>query len=177
MIDAIEYGNALFEISEELGKAAAVRDDIEAASKLLAANESYVKLVDSPALPKSERTSLIGEAFGSLDVHLVNLLKMLAERHSAYLFPKIRDAFCARYDDMMGIERVEAISAVMLSAEQVARLTARLSSKLGKTVVIKNTVDPSVLGGIKLRYAGIQIDGTIKARLDSFSEALLGIVI
>ena len=56
-------------------------------------------------------------------------------------------------------------------------IAKKLSDMTGKKVIVKNTVDPEILGGIKLRYLGTQIDGSIKTRLDGFAEGLKNIVI
>ena len=46
-----------------------------------------------------------------------------------------------------------------------------------KTIILTNTVDPSILGGVKLRYLGVQLDGSVKTRLDKFEDALKNTVI
>ena len=86
-------------------------------------------------------------------------------------------AFCEDYDRTRGIERVEAVTAIAMSEEQLAAMKAKLEKITGKTIVIKSTVDPSILGGVKLRYMGVQLDGSVKTKLDSFSEALSNTVI
>ena len=73
--------------------------------------------------------------------------------------------------------RVDAITAVPLTAAQSDKLAAKLSRTLSKTVIVKNTVDPSILGGMKLRYSGVQLDGSVKTRLDKFEDALKSTVI
>ena len=42
----------------------------------------------------------------------------------------------------------------------------------GKKIILKNTVKPEILGGVMLRYSGIQLDGSVKARLDGFAKSL-----
>ena len=64
-----------------------------------------------------------------------------------------------------------------LSAQQEEAIKAKLSAVLNKTIVIKNIVDPSILGGMKLRYSGVQLDGSVKTRLDKFEDALKNTVI
>ena len=71
-----------------------------------------------------------------------------------------------------GIIRAEAISAIPLTEEQRKKLAEKLARITGKQIVIENKVDPSLLGGIKLRYMGIQRDGSVKARLDGFARTL-----
>jgi exodeoxyribonuclease VII large subunit len=56
-------------------------------------------------------------------------------------------------------------------------LKEKLENMTGKAIVIKNTVDKTVLGGIKLRYLGRELDGTLKARLSSIEKSLKNTII
>ncbi len=169
---AREYGRALFLLTEELGSTETVREEAAALSRILRDSAEYVSLLDTPALSKDERTALIDGAFGSLDVNLVNLVKILAKRNLAYIIPRTLDAFEDEYMESRGIVRAEAISAVALTESQLLALRSKLEKITGKQIIIKNSVDPSILGGMKLRYMGIQRDGSIKTRLDDFKRAL-----
>ena len=40
-------------------------------------------------------------------------------------------------------------------------------------MVLKNRVDPSVLGGVCLEYPGRQLDDTLRTRLENIHSALL----
>ena len=177
MTGAHEYGKALFEITEELNRSDEVLSDVELAKRLLIENPEYIKLLDTPAVAKEERVALISSSLGSLDTNLTNLIKILSERHLVYLFPKVADEYAALYDESRGIVRAEAISAVPLTEEQKTKLRMRLGNMLNKTVKLRCTTDPSILGGLKLRYSGIQLDGSIKTRLDSFEAGIRNIVI
>ncbi len=177
MTDAREYGKALFLVTEEAGTTERTVREVGIARAVLAQNPEYTKLLDTPSLPAEEKVGLIDRAFAGLDVQLVNLLKLLCEKHLSYLGIKALDAYLAFYDESRGIERVEAITAVPLTESQRAALAARLEARCGKTVIIKNTVDAGILGGVKLRYSGIQLDGSVKTRLDSFEKSLKTLVI
>lgn len=177
MSAAIEYGRALFLLSEEDGTTETMREDISALSEILIKNPKYTKLLDTPAVPKQEKLLLIDGALGVLNGNLVNLVKMLCERHSVYLFPSVASAFAAEYDEARGIERVEAVTAIAMTAEQISAIKAKLTALTGKTIVLKNTIDPGILGGVKLRYSGIQLDGSVKTRLDRFERSLKSVVL
>ena len=177
MIDAREYAKALFLLSEEEGSTDTVLEDVRLVSEVLAKNADYVKLLDTPALPKSEKLSLIDEAFGTVNGNLKKLIKILCERHSTFAFSAVCSAYSELYDESRGIVRAVAVSARPMSEGQISALSEKLSATTGKTVVVKNTVDPSILGGVKLRYEGTQLDGSVKTRLDSFEKKLKGTVI
>lgn len=177
MTAAIEYARALYELSEEDLRTDAVLDDVQAVCALFRDNPEYPKLIDTPAVPKEERIALLDEALCGIDKNLLNLIKILAEHHSAHTFPDVAKEYSTIYDDAHGIIRAELISARPLSEEQLSRLAEKLSEKCNKTVKLTATVDESTLGGAKLRYLGIQLDGTVKSRLDAAERQIKSLVI
>ena len=50
-----EYGRALFLIAEEEGRTSEIKDDLIAVYTVLKENPDYIKTLDTPAIPKSER--------------------------------------------------------------------------------------------------------------------------
>ena len=177
MTAAAEYGKALFMLTEERGTTDTALSDIKIANEIFKSNPKYVKLLDTPALPKAERLGIIDAAFASLDEDVKNLIKILSEGHSVYEFSGVEKAFSTLYDQSRGIERVEAVTAVPMTDEQTRSLKKKLENMTGKTIIVKNTVSPEILGGVKLRYSGRQLDGSVKTRLDKFEQSLKNTVI
>jgi F-type H+-transporting ATPase subunit delta len=177
MIDAKEYGRALFLITEEENLSDKVLADVKIAEGVLKKNPDYVKLLDSPAITKAERVDLADKAFSGLNVNLLNLIKILIEKREVRLFGKVADEYYSLYDESRGILRVEAVTAIPLSDSQRDAMTKKLELSLRKKVILTNTVDKTTLGGVTLRYSGVQLDGSIKTRLDKFEDALKQTVI
>lgn len=177
MIDAKEYGKALFLLTEETRTTKTVAEELLGVKKLLCENPRYIKLLDTPALAQEEKLALVDRAFASLDGNLLNFLKILCEKHAVYQLPRVADVYAALYDEARGIERVEAVTAVAMTEKQLSALTNKLAALTGKSIVIRNTIDPTILGGVVLRYAGTQLDGSLRARLESFEKSLKDLVI
>ncbi|MBQ9748446.1 MAG: ATP synthase F1 subunit delta [Clostridia bacterium] len=177
MIDAKEYARALFLLTEELGTTAAAFADAALVKAALCENPSYEKLLDTPALPTGVKTRLIDEAFAVIDPSVKNLVKLLCERHAVHDTVKVMAAYADICDEARGILRVEAITAVSMTAKQTEALGAKLKRMTGKQVIVSNTVDKTILGGVKLRYEGLQIDGSLKSRLETLEKGLREIVI
>lgn len=177
MINAQEYAKALFALSEEEKITDEVFSQLQTVGKVLSENPDYSKLLDTPAISKEEKLSLISDAFIGINEYIVNTVKILAEKHLSHLMGSVISEFSSLYDLSRGIERVEAITAVPLTEKQSAALTSKLKEQTGKTIILTNKTDPSILGGVKLRYSGIQLDGSVKTRLKSFEESLRNLVI
>ena len=177
MNGAKEYAKALFLLTEEEGATETVLDELSAIAEIMRNNPEYSRLLDTPALSKEERLSLIDEALSSFNLMLKNLIKILAESRLARIIPQLQKEYYALYCNARGILHAEAITAVPMSENQLINMKKKLEDETGKTVVLKNTQDKNILGGVMLRYGGVQLDGSVKTRLDKFEEALAKTVI
>ena len=177
MSGALNYAEALFSLSEEMGISDGVISELGAVTEILCAYPEYVKLLDTPAVSVTEKLPLIDAAFASVTEIVANVIKILTEKHSVHLFPEIAKEYSAIYNDSRGICNAEVISAVQLTDSQAEKIKEKLEAITGKTIVIKNTVDKSILGGIKLRYLGKELDGSLKARLNSIEKSLKNTII
>ena len=167
-----EYGNALFLLAKEEGSIEAVKSDLDTAVAAIEENPDYIRLLDTPALAKQERLNLIDKAFATLNYSVINLIKILCEKHLVYSIKEVASTYSALYDEHNGIERVEAVTAILLNDAQREAIKNKLAVMTGKKIILKNTVKPEILGGVMLRYSGIQLDGSVKSRLDAFERSL-----
>lgn len=177
MNGAKEYANALFLLTEEEGTTETVLEELSAIAGIMRENQEYSRLLDTPALSKEERLSLIDEALSSFDERLTNLIKILSESRLARIIPHMQKEYYSLYCNARGIIHAEAVTAIPMSESQLLNMKKRLENETGKQVVLKNTQDKSILGGVVLRYGGVQLDGSVKTRLDKFEEALSKTVI
>lgn len=172
-----EYGKALFLLAKEDGKYDEYISDLFLLTEAFKQNEKYISLLDTPAVPKDEKLSLIDDSLGTLNQNIINLVKILCEKHSVYSVFDIHKTFISLYNEEMGIEEVTAITAVPMTDEQKERLKKKLESITEKHIIVKNVIDKNILGGMKLRYSGKQIDGSLKSRLSEFEKKIKSTVI
>ncbi len=177
MIDAKEYGKALFLLTEEEGTTETAMRDLALVKEIMRQNPTYEKLLDTPALPSETKLGLVEEAFSGIDTNVKNVLKLLTEKHAAHAMTKIAETYAALYDEARGILRVQAITAVPMLARQLSAMQEKLAEQTGKQVLIENVIEPAILGGVKLRYAGVQLDGSVKTRLDTLEKRLKELVV
>jgi len=91
-------------------------------------------------------------------------------------------------EELFGFSRVVAIEnellqslssnkysgAIALTDSQKEKLAATLAAKIGQPVRLNVEIDPTVIGGISIRFADELIDATIVNRLAEASRALAG---
>lgn len=172
MIDTAGYGKALFELAAENGSDAQVREELETIRAALQAQPDYVTLLDTPAVATEEKLRLLREAFGAADPTVLNFLCLLCEKRAMYRFAACADVYDACYDEAHDLLRASAITAVPMQERQIEALKEKLSAITGKTVILTNRVDETLIGGITLRYGGVQLDDSIRSRLDKLRRSL-----
>lgn len=173
-----QFARAMFELATESGEYETVREELHLVEDVLKENPTYKTLLDTPAVVCEEKLALVEEAFASLSSENVkNLLKLLTERRECHIFSSIVRQFDALVDEALGILRVEAVTAFAMTDVQKNALSEKLTKLTHKTIVLSNTINPEVLGGVLLRYGEVQLDGTLKSRLDALSESIGSVIV
>lgn len=129
--------------------------------------------MDTPAVAGPEKHALLLQAFSGASQELRNFLCLLCDRRALWQLPACLTAYEAAYDEAHGILRATAITAVPMQPAAGARPCGAGSESLtGKTVSLTCRTDPTLLGGITLRYGGIQLDDSIRSRLERLRRSL-----
>ena len=110
--------------------------------------------------------------YGSVHAYVLNFLKLMTEKGYAKLFPECVAAYRERYNADNGIISVLAVTAVALTEDQSRRLSQKLSGATGKKILLQNRVDPDCLGGVRLDFDGMRLDGTVRNRLEQLAAML-----
>lgn len=177
MIDANDYSKALYELAQEEGRQEAILEQMRTVRALFQQEPDYVTLLDTPALSKEQRIGLLDASFQSLDPYLLNFLKILCEKHGIRQYAACADGYEAYYDKAHDILRATAITAAPMTQMQTDALKRKLEHMTKKTVVLRNVIDPDVLGGVTLRFGGLQFDGSLQSRLDELRQALKSAIV
>ncbi len=105
---------------------------------------------------------------------VANLLKLTQQYGRFGALPAIITTFNRAYDDEAGIIAATVTTAVALSADQADALRSSIAARFGmKSTQLKQIVDPSVIGGVRIQARGSVIDGTVKHRFEKMKAALL----
>lgn len=98
--------------------------------------------------------------------------KVIDNNHTD-LFPGIYDAFSQMADEVTQKRRLRVISAFPMTASQKKRLQDLMENFLKLKVIIKNDVDPGILGGFVCYTDSIKIDMSLKKDLDKLKSQIL----
>lgn len=172
------YGQGLYALAKEEGLESDILQQLQVLEECFQSQPEYLRLLALRNLPKDERIGILSEAFGErLHPYVLNFLKLLTEKGYIRHFSDCYKAYKEQHNAACGILEVQTLSAVTLTESQKQRLADKLSAITGKEIQLLCRVEPSLLGGILLRYDGKQVDGTVKGRLEVMEKQLKNTVL
>ncbi len=168
------YAKALFDLALETGTLDTVEADL---TSLIAARQESAdlrRLLDSPIFSgeaKARVLKAIAEA-GAFHPVTQNFLGVVAANRRAGVLPAMAAAFHRLSAAHRGVVAAEVTTAVALTPNQSDAIKAALAQALGKAPEITTRVDPSILGGLKVKVGSRLFDASLRSKLDSLKFAL-----
>ena len=175
---ASTYGQALYDLAKEEGLSKEILGQMTVLKDCFEAESAFVQLLCTPSITKEERCQVLDESLrAQVHPYVLNFMKILTEKGYMRHFSDCCQMFKQQYNADNGILPVTAVTKLPLSDELRRKLTEKLSSVTGKTIELECRVDPECLGGVRLDLGGMQVDGTVRHRLDEIRTILKNTVL
>ena len=150
---------------------AATRRDIEAETRrALDADRNLQVFLFSPYFSSAEKRDGIRKIVSDADERVVNFLELLAERHRMPALFRIRRSFDSMWAEENKLLPVTVTSAVELDEGLVKDIGKRIEEQTGRQVELSSSVDPDVLGGLRLQVGNMVLDATVRNRLEQLRK-------
>ncbi|MGI5879643.1 MAG: F0F1 ATP synthase subunit delta [Syntrophomonadaceae bacterium] len=170
---ARRYAEAFFSIAQETGKVDQLQQELEKVVQVISETEHLQEYFDHLLIPPKEKKELVEKIFaGQISSTAFNFLSMIIDKRRGNYIGLIVDEYKAMADETRNIAMADLISAREVSEEDIKLLAEKLSASTGKTVQLKLKVDPTLLGGVKIRMGDQVIDATVAKKLDMLREQL-----
>ena len=168
------YALALFDLAKDEKRIPAVEADLKSIKAMLAASADLRTLLGSPkfnAEAKGKGLTAVA-AKAKFNSTTQKFLGLLAANGRAGLLASVITSFEALTAIHRGAVSAEVTSAVALTPAQRKDIAAALRKALGKDPEIETRVDPSILGGLKVKVGSRLYDASLKSKLDQLKFAL-----
>jgi F-type H+-transporting ATPase subunit delta len=168
------YALALFDLAKDQDQIAPVEADLKSLKAMLHESADLRTLIGSPtfdAEAKAKGLKAIGESAG-FHALTQKFLGFLAHQRRASSLGAVITSFEALAAAHRGAVSAQVTTAIALTPAQAKGLQAALRQALGRDPEIETRVDPSILGGLKVRVGSRLFDASLRAKLDSLKFAL-----
>jgi len=165
------YAEALFALAKEKGAVEAVGDDLAEVLTMLRDNPSFRLLIESPELSREETEGMIRETFGTqVGAPVLNLMLLLVRKRRQSALGRIAESYEAIRAAERNERRATISTAAPLDEATKSRIAETLARKLGGRIVLDETIDPAILGGVLLRVGDTLVDGTLRTGLERLAR-------
>jgi F-type H+-transporting ATPase subunit delta len=173
---ALRYATAVFELAAEERAVDSLSADLATLKGLLQSSSDLNRLVRSPIFSREEQAQgmeavLAKAGAGPLARKLVLLL---AQKRRLFALADVIRAFDSLVARQRGEISAQVTSARPLSTAETDELKHVLKSRLGREPRLEVTVDPSLLGGLRLKLGSRMIDSSLRTKLEGLRAAMKG---
>ncbi len=165
---AIRYAKAILSLSFDRTKTETVNDDMLLISSTIEDNEDLQIMLSSPVIKiKAKRLALSAIFDNKIDNLSQGLISLLIDNKRLPLLPEVAQQYNRLYDEHNGIQFAEVTTAVSLTAELEKKVLAKVKEISGKKIILKNIIDPAIIGGFILRVGDQQFDASIRGKMNN----------
>ena len=168
------YAESLFDLAKEENKVTQYLDDIKLVGEVLGSDPQIVQFFNHVLIENDKKIQLLDQSFkGNVDQYVLNFLKLLVQSRRIRYIDDIVKSYINLSNQYLGIEEGTIYTPYKLTDQQIQDIEKAISQKENKKVTLKISIDPSLLGGIKVQIANRIYDGTIKNKVEMLKKELL----
>ena len=128
------------------------------------------------ALSQGKLTDVAAALPADTPVEIINTLKLMQERGDLNLIGEVTAALTKTVSGQQAPLKADITSAAELGSKEQTQLRKVLAEQYGEGLVFTFKVDPSLLGGLRVRVGDRLIDTSIASRLTALRESLTSAV-
>lgn len=169
---AVRYAQSLLQLAIEQSSLSKVKDDMVLVKETCAASDDLSMMLSSSIIKTDVKQRALKAVFEkSISKLSMDFIAMLADKNRESILEAVASSFIMLYNEKEGIVEAIVTSAQALSNEDKKQLEASLAS-FGKTIAIKEKIDPSIIGGIKIRVGDLRLDASIRKKLNTLKQEI-----
>lgn len=167
------YAEALFSLKRESSSIEESQLEVKELIKVLKENPDFSVLLSSSYKDFEEKEQIIDKIFKGVDEEIKTLMKIVVKNHRGQYLTEIFLDFNSLVNEYRGVKEGLVYSTEPLSESQLAKLNSVISKKESRPVELKNIIDPTLIGGVKVVINDHIYDGSIKHHIEDMKLALL----
>ena len=162
---AIRYGKAILDTAHDKGVATEVNNDMLSVATTISENAELNDFLISPTTSSEVKESALLEIFSAANGVTKGLFRLLLENKRFEILGDIAAEYSRMFEEMNGIEHATVTTAIEMDAALEGKVMSKILEFSNKKIVIKNIVDPAIIGGFILRIGDKQYNASVADKL------------
>jgi len=138
----------------------------------VAADAQMVECITNPRLLPAQVSQLFLDVVGSVSAEQQNFVRLLVDNERLQVLPEIRELYVELKNGQEGVQEADIASAFPLDDATLKNLVADLESRFKCRIQAKVSLDPELIGGVRIAVGDQVIDASVRGKLASMATAL-----
>ena len=169
---ASRYGLALYSLALEENKIDSWQTDVKTLKGIFLENPDFIMILGSSFLPLNERQEILQKTLKGVDKEIVALIMVVMENNRISMILDIFDSFNSYCNEYRGVSEGLIYSTLKLEQKVINKIEDKISKMEHNKVELKNVIDPSLIGGVKIVIHDRIYDGSIKHQIEMMKTDL-----
>ena len=169
---SIRYGQALFSLASDKNQVLEYQEEMKAWEEIFKDNEEIYTILQSAFISKKERKEILKKTLKGMNEDILHLLFVVIDNNRVDLIPDIFIAFNSLCNEMKGVKEGIIYSPFALKKEQISQIEKKISTLENNKVDLRNQIDKSLIGGVKVVIGDHIYDDSIKHHIDELKSNL-----
>ena len=166
------YARALFEAARERGRVDEVREELASFLEAVEEVPELRAVILNPELDPPQKAAALEAVLAEADELLRNFVRVVSEKGRAPMLDEIGREYELLVAAEEKILSVELTTAYELSDDEAAAIVKQIEDASGRRVEAERTVDPDLIGGLVLKAGSLEVDSSVRGRLDRLRREL-----
>ena len=167
------YAEALFSLKRDSNTLEESQKEVKELKKVFEENPGFITLLASYNKTLDEKIEIIDKTLKGVDEEIKTLIKIICQNHRAMYLIEIFDGFNSLVNEYRGVKEGLVYSTEKLSEKQLSSLNKKISEVEKMPTELRNIIDPSLIGGVKIVINDHIYDGSIKHHIEDMRTSLL----
>lgn len=170
---ASRYGLALYSLALEENKIDSWQKDVKTLKSIFEENTDFIMILGSSFLSLEERIEILEKTLVGVDKSIVALIDVIMENNRTDLILDVFESFNSYCNQYRGVSEGLIYSTLKLDQTVIDQIEKKISKIENNKVELKNVIDPSLIGGVKIVIKDRIYDGSIKHSIEMMKKDLL----
>lgn len=163
---ASRYAKSMLDLALEQGMLEQVQQDMALFAKTVKENRDFDLFLSNPIINHGKKLAILKSLFtGKVSDLTLKFYLLITQKNREAILASVATEFEKQYNAYKGIAIAHVTTAVPLTPELRSQIGQKVSQETGKTIQLRENVDPTLIGGMVLRIGDNQLDGSIRTNL------------
>ena len=167
------YGLALYSLAVDLDKVSEYQLEVKELSRIFKENEDFIMVLGSSFLPIEERQEILRKTLVGVSDNVMAFIMVIMDNNRINEILDIFDSFNSYCNEYRGVSEGLIYSAFTLDQKVIDQIQTKMEKIERNKVELKNIIDPTLIGGVKIVIHDHVYDGSIKHHIENMKTDLL----